>query len=98
MPRARQVHLQLALSEAAQCVQFGCASYNAVIRINANWLATEPLHMRAGADTVLARIVKMFGVARPHHAYLFDNYSGMRMKVLVIKERFTASPVTWTRH
>lgn len=55
----------------------------AVIRIDAIWLATEPLDMRAGTDTALARVVKVFGAARPHHAYLFANKSGTRMKVLV---------------
>lgn len=39
--------------------------------------------MRAGTDTVLARVVKVFGAARPHHAYLFANKSATRMKVLV---------------
>ena len=55
----------------------------AVIRIDAIWLATEPLDMRAGTDTVLARVVKVFGAARPHHAYLFANKRSTRMKVLV---------------
>lgn len=55
----------------------------AVIRIDAIWLATEPLDMRAGTDTVLARVVKVFGAARPHHAYLFANRRATRMKVLV---------------
>jgi transposase len=54
-----------------------------VIRIDAIWLATEPLDMRAGADTALARVVKVFGAARPHHAYLFANKRATRMKVLV---------------
>jgi transposase len=54
-----------------------------VIRVEAIWLATEPLDMRAGPDTVLARVVKVFGSARPHHAYLFANKSATRMKVLV---------------
>lgn len=54
-----------------------------VIRIDAIWLATEPLDMRAGADTALARVVKVFGAARPHHAYLFANRRANRMKVLV---------------
>ena len=39
--------------------------------------------MRAGTDTALARVVKVFGAARPHHAYLFANKSTTRMKVLV---------------
>lgn len=55
----------------------------AVIRIDAIWLATEPLDMRAGADTALARVVKVFGAARPHHAYVFANRRANRMKVLV---------------
>jgi len=54
-----------------------------VIRIDAIWLAGEPLDMRAGTDTALARVVKVFGAARPHHAYLFANKNGTRMKVLV---------------
>jgi transposase len=55
----------------------------AVIRIDAIWLATEPLDMRAGTDKVLARVVNVFGAARPHHAYLFANKNSTRMKVLV---------------
>ena len=50
-----------------------------MIRIDAVWLATEPLDMRAGTESALARVVAVFGAARPHHAYLFAN----RMKVLV---------------
>ncbi|RQR51425.1 hypothetical protein DIE19_29375 [Burkholderia sp. Bp9126] len=44
-----------------------------MIRIDAIWLATEPIDMRAGTDTLLARVVKVFGAVRPHHAYLFAN-------------------------
>jgi transposase len=54
-----------------------------VIRIDAIWLATEPLDMRAGAEKALARVVKVFGAVRPHHAYLFANKRATRMKVLV---------------
>jgi transposase len=39
--------------------------------------------LRAGTDTALARVVKVFGAARPHHAYLFANKRATRMKVLV---------------
>jgi transposase len=35
----------------------------AVIRIDAMWLAVEPLDMRAGTETALARVVKVFGAA-----------------------------------
>ena len=54
-----------------------------MIRIDALWLATEPLDMRAGTDTALARVVAVFGAARPHHAYLFANRRANRMEVLV---------------
>ena len=54
----------------------------ALIRIDAVWLATTPLDMRAGTETALARVVQVFGGARPHHAYLFF-MRATRMKVLV---------------
>ncbi|RKR29596.1 IS66 Orf2 like protein [Acidovorax sp. 93] len=54
-----------------------------MIRVDALWLATEPLDMRAGTETALARVVSVFGAARPHHAYLFANRRANRMKVLV---------------
>ncbi len=54
-----------------------------VIRVDALWLAIEPLDMRAGTEAALARVVRVFGAARPHHAYLFANRRANRMKVLV---------------
>lgn len=54
-----------------------------MIRIEAVWLACEPMDMRAGTETALARVVRVFGAARPHHAYLFANRRANRMKVLV---------------
>ena len=54
-----------------------------LIRIDTLWLAVEPLDMRAGTDSALARVVKVFGAAYPHHAYLFANARANRMKVLV---------------
>jgi transposase len=54
-----------------------------LIRIDAVWMATEPLDMRAGPETALARVVQVFGAAHPHHAYLFANQRATRMKVLV---------------
>lgn len=41
-----------------------------MIRIDEIWLATQPLDMCAGPSTALARVVKVFGAARPHCAYL----------------------------
>ena len=54
-----------------------------MIRVDAVWLATEPMDMRAGTETALARVVRVFGAAHPHHAYLFANKRATRMKVLV---------------
>ena len=54
-----------------------------MIRVDSVWLAVEPLDMRAGTEAALARVVTVFGEARPHHAYLFTNRRANRMKVLV---------------
>lgn len=54
-----------------------------MIRVDAIWLACEPMDMRAGTQTALGRVVKVFGQARPHHAYLFANRRANRMKALV---------------
>lgn len=54
-----------------------------MIRIDRIWLSTEPLDMRAGPDTCLAKVVKVFGRAEPHQAYVFLNKRSNRMKVLV---------------
>ena len=53
-----------------------------MIRIDRIWLATEPMDMRAGTETALARVVAVFGAAQPHCAYLFANKRANRMKVL----------------
>ena len=52
----------------------------ALIRVDAVWLATEPMDMRAGTDTALARVVKVFGAAHPHQAYLFANRRANRIE------------------
>jgi transposase len=54
-----------------------------MIRVEAVWLCTAPMDMRAGTDTALARVVQVFGAARPHHAYVFANKRSTRLKVLV---------------
>jgi transposase len=54
-----------------------------MIRVEAIWLATDPMDMRAGPDTALARVIQVFGKARPHHAYLFANKRGNRVKILL---------------
>jgi transposase len=54
-----------------------------LIRIDALWLAAEPIDMRAGAERLLARVVQVFGAARAHHGYLFANARATRVKLLV---------------
>jgi hypothetical protein len=55
----------------------------AMIRIDTIWLTIEPMDMRAGTEAALARVVAVFGAAKPHCAYLFANRRANRMKVLV---------------
>jgi transposase len=77
-----------------------------MIRIDAVWLAVQPLDMRAGAETALARVVQVFGAAVPHHAYLFANARANRMKVLVhdgigvwlAARRLHQGHFSWPRH
>jgi transposase len=54
-----------------------------MIRIDSIWLTTEPMDMRAGTETALARVIAVFGAAQPHCAYLFANRRANRIKVLV---------------
>lgn len=54
-----------------------------MIRIDAIWHATEPMDVRAGTETELARMGGVFGAAKPHCAYLFANLRANRIKVLV---------------
>lgn len=54
-----------------------------MIPIDAIWLATEPIDMRAGVDTARGRVGKVFGAVQAHHAYLFAKRRANRMKVLV---------------
>jgi transposase len=54
-----------------------------MIRVDQAWISVEPMDMRAGVDTALARVISVFGHAQAHHAYLFMNKRTNRMKVLV---------------
>lgn len=77
-----------------------------MIRIDAVWLAVEPLDMRVGTEAALARVVNVFGAAKPHHAYLFANRRANRMKVLVhdgigvwlAARRLNAGRFVWPRN
>ncbi|WP_145254358.1 IS66 family insertion sequence element accessory protein TnpB [Pseudomonas sp. DE0157] len=51
-----------------------------MIRIDAIWLASEPMDMRAGTETALAQVIAVFGAAKPHCAYLFANRRAMPMQ------------------
>ncbi|MBX9963711.1 MAG: hypothetical protein K2Y35_11690 [Burkholderiales bacterium] len=44
-----------------------------MIRIEAICFAVAPPDIRAGTDTALAHVVRVFGEFRPHHTYLFAN-------------------------
>jgi transposase len=54
-----------------------------MIRTDAVWMSIVPTDMRAGTDTLLAKVVEVFGEARPHHAYLFANQRATRLKLLL---------------
>jgi transposase len=55
-----------------------------MIRIDTIWLALGASDLRAGMDTLLARVVRSFeGGAQAHNAYVFANRSASRLKVLI---------------
>ena len=62
-----------------------------MIRIDAVWLAVEPVDMRAGAERLLARVVQVFGAARAHHGYLFANARSTCTRSLMRVERAFAN-------
>lgn len=76
-----------------------------MIRIDGVWLAVEPMDMRAGAERLLAQVVKVFGAARAHHGYLFANARASRVKMLVhdgfgvwcAARRLNAGSFVWPR-
>jgi transposase len=55
-----------------------------MIRDDAVWLSATPQDLRVGMEALLAaQVVKVFGEARPHEAYLFANRRANRIKILV---------------
>lgn len=79
---SEQVHLQrgeLVVSpQPIESVWSALARGVAMIRVDAIWLYTQPLDMRAGPETALARVVHVFG-----KSYLFANARANRMMVLI---------------
>ena len=75
------------------------------LRIDEIWLSREPLDMRSGPETTLARVVQAFGAAKPHCAYVFANKRANRVKVLVcdgfgvwlLARRLHRGRFTWTQ-
>ena len=53
------------------------------LRIDEIWLSREPLDMRCGAETTLARVVQAFGMVKPHCACVFADQRANRMKILL---------------
>lgn len=74
-----------------------------MIRIDALWLCSQPLDMRAGAERLLAAVVATMGQAHAHHGYLFANARATRIKLLVhdgfgvwcAARRLNAGRFTW---
>lgn len=76
-----------------------------MIRIDAMWLAVEPIDMRAGVERLLGSVVQVFGAARAHNGYLFANARSTRIKLLVhdgfgvwcAARRLNAGSFVWPR-
>ncbi|MBF5007086.1 IS66 family insertion sequence element accessory protein TnpB [Diaphorobacter caeni] len=77
-----------------------------MIRIDAMWLAVQPIDIRAGVDSLLARVVQVFGTAHAHHGYLFANVRVNRIKLVVhdgfgvwcATRRLHQGGFVWPRH
>lgn len=54
-----------------------------MIRVDAVWLAVQPVDLRCGAERLFAAVVQVFGQARAHHGYLFTNARHTRVKLLL---------------
>lgn len=54
-----------------------------MLRIDALWLCSQPVDMRAGPERLLAAVVTTLGEARAYHGYLFANARATRVKLLV---------------
>ena len=78
-PRGRHPHRQLTQPRGGGLRQLA-ARVAAMIRIDAMWLAVEPVDMRAGADRLLARVVQVFGAARDNRQHTTATSSPIRAR------------------
>ena len=69
-----------------------------MIRIDAAWLATAPLDMRAGTDTALARVIIVFGAVHPHRAYLFAKKRAIRLVATANSTTSIPAPILSRMH
>ena len=60
-------------------------------------LTVEPLDMRAGTESALTRVVKVFGAAHPHTAYLFANRHANPQAGLTSCCRIVGTTRYWSR-
>lgn len=70
-----------------------------MIRIDAAWLATAPLDMRAGTDTALARVVAVFCAAHlilPRF-HVHQVHAAKRLRSLVTGARYPFAECIRTR-
>ena len=63
-----------------------------MIGIDAVWLAVEPLDMRAGTETALARVVKVFGEAQAHHGLGGDERGEVQVKCWSVLSQLPMAP------
>lgn len=85
-----RIKLLWSMSAASEVAAGSCA----VIRVDAVWMAVEPLDMRAGTEATLAPVVAFFCAAKPHHEYHFANCRANRMKVFVHDGKVPGGPAT----
>lgn len=51
-----------------------------MIRIDSIWLATDPMDMRAGTESALARVIAVFGAAKSHCRHLLTKGGEVRLQ------------------
>jgi transposase len=73
-----------------------------MIRIDSIWLATEPMDMRAGTESALARVVAVFGAAPASRQVLLAGNStrlsdGVRCRTTACPGAGSALAKSWVR-